>query len=276
MKNKYNKYPFLFLLIIHTSLLIYTIYKKKPKEKIIVLLLSNIGLAYFFEYIVFNIFNSYCYKPKIFKNTHFDNIAGAILSQAIFVPFTAVFITIFELGWKTKILFSCYFFGIEHLFIRLGLFKPYWWRTIYTLISIPIYFKISDIWYKNIQRPSQVVSFISLFLMLIVTNSNFLFVLALIKQIKFRLGHSRSWRTHFILAPLYSIMCGCLNSFSAMKNRWYYHLSVIITCSAADWLLNRFRFVKVKFPLGFLNIGYHFLLILLANTFKKRLLNEQS
>ena len=72
--------------------------------------MSNIGLAYLLEFFVLNIFKGYRYKPRVMKKKYFDNILGAILSQAIFVPFTAVFLTTLKIGWIGKILGGVIFF----------------------------------------------------------------------------------------------------------------------------------------------------------------------
>lgn len=83
--------------------------KRKIKKQLFTLLMSNIGLAYLFEFFVLNLFTAYTYKPGILKNAHLDNIFGAILSQAIFVPFTAVFLTARKVGWIGKLLSGVYF-----------------------------------------------------------------------------------------------------------------------------------------------------------------------
>ncbi len=52
MKKRRNFIPFLILFIIHASLLGFSFYKSKNKKHLFTLLMSNIGLAYLFEFIV--------------------------------------------------------------------------------------------------------------------------------------------------------------------------------------------------------------------------------
>jgi FlaA1/EpsC-like NDP-sugar epimerase len=142
--SQYNKVPYIILLIIHGLLLFYTFYKNKDRKTLLVLWLSIIGFAHNFDYVVLVLLKGYKYIPKFLKQKDFDNILGAIFSQSIYVPSTALFITSFRLGWKIKVLFGVYFAIIERLFLRLGIYYNNWWSTLYTLFFTPIYFFISD------------------------------------------------------------------------------------------------------------------------------------
>ncbi|WP_335715768.1 hypothetical protein, partial [Neobacillus drentensis] len=128
-----NRMPFFILFLIHTFLLIVAVHKNRNRKKIFVLLLANMGFSYLFEYFVFNLLKAYSYKPKILQKKLFDNILGGFLSQAIYVPFTAVFLTGIKSGWGTKVAAGLYFYLVEKIFLWLGVFKLSGWRTIYTL-----------------------------------------------------------------------------------------------------------------------------------------------
>jgi hypothetical protein len=143
-KIKNNSVPFVVLLIVHVLILAFTFYKKRDKSYFI-LLLSNIGFAYLFEYFVLNLFQGYTYKPKILKNRKLDNILGGVFSQAIYIPIIATTITAFRLGWKWKVFFTVYFTLIERLFIYWKIFKKRWWKTFYTFFFLLLFFMGSDI-----------------------------------------------------------------------------------------------------------------------------------
>lgn len=88
IKTRTNAPPFLLLAAVHVLLFfLFTI--KKRKKQIWTLLFSNIGLAYFFEYLVLILLKGYSYKPKVHKNNALDQFLGAILSQGFYVPITA-------------------------------------------------------------------------------------------------------------------------------------------------------------------------------------------
>jgi hypothetical protein len=241
-KIKGMNLPFLLLCVIHSCLLGITFYKSKNRKNIFILLVSNIGLAYLFEYFVFNLFKLYKYKPNIIRNNFFDNVFGAVLSQAVFVPFTSVFLTVSNSGWLKKISASIYFYIIEMLFLRLGVYKHTGWKTIYTFVLIPFYFKWSDIWYHLLEKKNEIVRFISFFLMIMVTETNLFLILALFRKIRFGMGRHHTWKEHFIISPLYSISVSLFTAFSLKNhNTIDAKLRVVIFCT----LLKQF-FIKIK------------------------------
>lgn len=269
--KKTNRIPFIILIIIHTSMLTYTFYKNKDRKRLFVLLMSNIAFAYLFEYIILILFQAYRYKPYFFKNKHLDNTLGAVLSQFIYVPFTAVFITAFQYGWKVKLFFVAYFFAIEKLFIKMRIFKTNWWKTIYTAISIPIFFIISNFWYKYLKRGTPSVLYVSLFNLLIVVCSNVLYALAILKKLRFGLGSFRSWREHFILVTLYTITCSILTTLSLKQGKRFPDIKLLSFFMMTDWILKKSGIVKTNFSLGYLNMLYHLFGNIMGSYFKKLL-----
>lgn len=241
-KIKGMNLPFLLLCVIHSCLLGITFYKSKNRKNIFILLVSNIGLAYLFEYFVFNLFKLYKYKPNIIRNNFFDNVFGAVLSQAVFVPFTSVYLTVSNSGWLKKVSASMYFSIIEMIFLRLGVYKHTGWKTVYTFVLIPFYFKWSDIWYHLLEKKNEIVRFISFFLMIMVTETNLFLILALFRKIRFGVGRHHTWKEHFIISPLYSISVSLFTAFSLKNhNTLDAKLRVVIFCT----LLKQY-FIKIK------------------------------
>jgi hypothetical protein len=247
--KKQNKIPFIIMLIIHSSLLGYSFYKTKNKKQLFTLLMADIGFAYLLEYLVLNVFHAYTYKPKIIKKNFFDNVFGAILSQGIFVPFTAVFSTFMKIGWVGKILLGgIYFSLVELIFLKLKVYKHNWWRTIYTLILIPLYFNISDWWNILLEKKNPVVRFISLFFMILVTEANLLFLFASTRKVRFGAGKFHSWKEHFIIVPLYAITLSLFSTVSFLKqNNWSVKISVFLMTIGLDQLFKKRKVVKEKF-----------------------------
>lgn len=247
--KKRNKIPFIILFIIHTSMLGYSFYKSKNKKQLFTLLMADIGFAYLLEYVVLNVFHAYTYKPKIMKKNFFDNVFGAILSQGIFVPFTAVFSTVLKIGWVGKLfLGGVYFSLVEQIFIRLKVYKHNWWKTIYTVTLIPLYFKISDWWNMFLDKRNPIVRVISLFLMILVTEANLLFLFAATRKIRFGIGRYHAWREHFIMVPLYAITLSFFSTLSFLKqNNWSSKLRVLIMTIGLDQLFKKGKVVKDKF-----------------------------
>ncbi|WP_404328758.1 hypothetical protein [Mesobacillus maritimus] len=267
-RKSYNKYPYLILLIIHSSLLIFTFYKNKNRKQLFVALISNIGMAYIFEYFTYNLFKAYRYKPAMLKNKNLDSILGAVFSQAIFIPFTALFITSFHLGWKFKLFASIYFASIEHLFVRLGIYTQYWWKTTYTLVLLPIYFWITSKWDEHLKKRTPAILFVSSFNLIMVTSVNILFLESFMGKLRFGF-HRHTWYEHFILMPLYSIIVGFFTARTKdVKNSLFVNVKFLGYRLLLDWLLVKAKILKFNQKNVLNNLPYHVLMIMLSNYYK--------
>lgn len=248
-KNK-NSIPFFILFIIHTFLIGIAFYKSKNKKEIIIFLGSIMGFSYLLEFFVLNLFKGYKYMPNVFKNKSLDNILGAFLSQSIFVPFTAVYLTLTKSGLTKKLLGGIYFSLIELLFLRLRVYKHNWWRTVYTLILIPIYFLISDYWYYLLAKKNEPIRRISFFLMIMVTETNLFLLLAFLRKIRFGWGRYHTWTEHFIITPLYSITFSLFSYFTLKKyNGYWAKLKVVLFDAFLYQLFIRTKIFKTKIKL---------------------------
>ncbi|WP_100406698.1 hypothetical protein [Bacillus solitudinis] len=211
--NKKN-YPFIILVLIHLAMLGFIFLKKDNRKSYLLLLLSNTALAYLFEYIVLNLFNMYTYYPKFLKHQYINNVFGAILSQAIIIPITATFITAIKIKWKGKMAFSFYFFIIEKIFIKKHIFKLQTWKSHYTFLLTLLYFYISDGWFKG--RHSFILQRITKFFVYLVIHANSLYGFAIKDLYRFRLK-TGTWREHFIISPIYSIIVSLLFTINHYK-----------------------------------------------------------
>ena len=251
MKNRIrNPIPFFILFIIHSILFGFSIYKSKNKNRklLFVLFSTNMGFAYLLEYVVLNLFKGYRYKPKVMKKNIFDNIVGAVLSQGIFLPFTAVFLTVINSGWKLKLLVGTYFSLIEELFLRLGVYHHYWWKTTYTFLLTPIYFKLSDDWYKWLYKRNPIVQFISFFFIIMITETNLFFILAIFRKVKFGFGRHHTWAEHFKILPLFSISFALFAAvIFRIKNNIIAKMVVVLFTVSCSRLLKRLKIAKSGF-----------------------------
>ncbi|WP_456271400.1 hypothetical protein [Bacillus sp. AK031] len=200
-----NSLPFIVLSIVHLSLLVFTLFKKCERHTL-TLLLSNISFAYIFEYFVFNVFHSYRYNPKILKKRALDNALGALLSQAIYIPITATFISVFKLGWQWKSIFIIYFHVIELFFLKVKSYKLYWWRPLYTTLLLPIYFASSDYWNANLRSGRTSILWLSTYLSSGVVTKTLAFIWDIFKKQKIGLGRNHTWKEHFLISPLYMLV----------------------------------------------------------------------
>ncbi|WP_160720994.1 hypothetical protein [Bacillus sp. USDA818B3_A] len=208
------------------------------------------GFAYLLEFFVLNLFKSYKYKPKVVKNNDLDNVIGGFLSQSIFIPFTAVYLTITKAGWGKKIFGGIYFSLVELVFLRLGVYKHNWWRTIYTFFLLPIYFLISDYWYDLIAKKQVAIRKISFFLMIMVTETNILLLLALLRKIRSGWGRYHGWTEHFIITPLYSITISLFTYFNLIKeNSGWAKVRILLFDGCLLQIFNKVKIIKTKINL---------------------------
>jgi hypothetical protein len=255
-KKKVNKKskPFIILLILHVMILVFTFHKKRDKSYF-VLLLSNIGFAYLFEFFVLNLFQAYTYYPNILKNRKLDNYLGAIFSQAIYVPIVATAITAFKLKWKWKLFFSFYFVMIEHLFIQLKIFRNNWWKTSYTFLFLLICFFGSDKWYQLLNKKLPFVKWITSYMAIYSYNMNVFFILSVFKLLKMGNGVFESWKKHFTIVPFYSYFISAITLITYKTKRKYSNLLGVLFLSFIDYILylckifKHKRLIFVLFPL---------------------------
>jgi len=246
IKSK-NSVPFFILFLIHTFLICLAFYKSKNKKNTFIFLGSIMGFAYLLEFFVLNLFKGYKYKPKVLKNNSLDNVFGAFLSQSIFVPFTAVYLTISKAGWGVKILGGLYFALAELLFLRLRVYKHNWWKTGYTLILIPIYFIVSDWWYYWISKKNVIVRKISLFLLIMVSETNLFLLLAIFRKIRFGCGKYHGWTEHFIITPIYSISYSIFTYLNLNKqNNLWTKLTVLLFDACLYQIFVKAKILKIK------------------------------
>jgi hypothetical protein len=178
-----NWIPFLLLTIASLLLLGCTYYQKKTLL-VFFFWLSFSGLAYFFEFIVFILLDSYHYFPDILSNHYDDNVLGSISSQALAVPIAVTFTAAFNLKNRWTLLFIGLFLLIEKCFLHLGVYEHYWWRTYYTFFFLLPAFFLGKVWYQKLSnRKTTILYFWSLFFALITVVTTIAWVLSALLHI---------------------------------------------------------------------------------------------
>ncbi|TXC86040.1 hypothetical protein FS935_18495 [Metabacillus litoralis] len=265
-----NSIPFFILMIIHLGMIVNLMIKKKGKIYWFVLL-SNIGFAYVFEFIVLNIFQAYKYKPAILKKSALDNIFGAILSQALFIPITATFLTATSVNWFGKLAFTIYFYLIEHLFIKLKVYKLYWWRPRYTFLLLPVAFTISDLMKSALEKNKKWAGNVVHYLSLVVVSITILFVPATMRKIRYGIGFYHSWKEHFILAPLYSFYISFVVFMNSEKSGMVQKFKTLLILCFTDYLLCYMKILKTNLQHILIRILFHSFIISFSNFIKGKI-----
>ena len=259
---KKNSLPFLLLAIIHV--LLFVIFAKRSRQKNIwILLLSNIGMAYLFEYPVLNLFKGYSYKPYILKKRAHDQILGAIFSQALYVPITATLLTLYDKNRYWKLGSTLIYYGIEHYFIRLKIYKAYWWKPSYTLLFMNMYFYISDWFYKALNAKKEWALMMAQYLSTEVIGVTLLYISAVNRRVRFGLGLHHSWREHFILVPLYSLIRSIFLVKNSSKPGLMPRITMFLGSFLADLVLERTGLLKLRLN-KIWDITFHAVMIIIS------------
>lgn len=244
--GKKNRYPYIILFLIHTALLLYAFARVNNRKPLVVLLLSNMGIAYLFEYIIFSFLRLYRYKPKFFKNNFLDGISGAILSQAIYVPFTALFITALKLNWIVKIAFAFYFSMVELLFIRMGIFKKQGWKTRYTFLLIVAYFYFSDLWLSLLKKGNTLTQKITLYNMVHFTGINSIVALEMLRKLRFGLGRYHSIIEQHNVETTYAAVMSAIKTWAGIKKNFALKIILLLVKMMVDQTLKNKGIIKIK------------------------------
>lgn len=263
-----NSIPFLLLTIIPLGMIL-ILFKRKKQKDVWILLLSNIGFAYIFEYPTLNLFHGYRYKPKMMRRNVFDSILGAIFSQAFYVPVTATFLTLLKKNWKWKIIFSLFYYCIEKLFLRLNIYKVNWWRPIYTLVLLNVYFYISDGFYHALSDKKRWAMRIAHYFAIEVVWITIMYISAANRLIRFGHGFIHTWTEHFKIIPLYSLILSLIAAVTSSKDKVYYWFILPLSHVIIDIILVIIGILKVNTQQLLMISSRYFLMTVISRFFYK-------
>ncbi|SDY03041.1 hypothetical protein SAMN05421736_101180 [Evansella caseinilytica] len=250
-----NYLPYLGLVCIAGVLFVF-IWRKAKNKKVIPFFLCTASLIYSIEFWIFVIFKSYKYHPGVFKNEYFDSVLGASVSNGFIIPLTAVFITVYNLSfWWITLIIGC-FIGVEELFVYLGIYQHFWWKTIYTSIGMAMLFPlVKQIWPIICFRMNRLLlRFLTLFFINFAVEStlNFYFS-AIFKLVFFHVDwFTDPTRGHVAFASIYvytdSIFFAAV---VALQTRLRWKALLIGGIVIANYLLKRGGIIEFKGTLAF-------------------------
>lgn len=191
----FNSYWYLGLAAISVALLTF-VYFKTRNYRSLLLYLGMVGVGYLIEYVIYVLFESYQYYPKLItRDAYYDSNMGSIASNFFSLPVSATIIAVFRLRWVWIIVFSGLFSGIEWLFLELKIFRHIWWHISYTTISLPFYYILAKIWFPRMMLPTKgILQFLT---SLLITGS----VLATLQFIPIAFFNSRSYSVGWFENP---------------------------------------------------------------------------
>jgi hypothetical protein len=222
---------------------------------------------------------SYQYYPELIKhNKMYDSNLGAIASNALALPVTAVFISTFHKYWQWIVFFTGFFALIEWLFLKLQIYAHYWWKIGYTSFGLPFYYLFAKLLYKKMSLPLKgIIHSICLYLIVSPFAGSFhILPIMFFSSRYYELGlfEDRAKDTTAFGAIFY--LCASFFYVSVVKiqfiPRWLKYLLTALSMYTATILL---RITGILHSLVWWDTGYYILLsvsaLLFAETISKRL-----
>jgi hypothetical protein len=281
MKGNEKKMPNVYWYVLLTALSIviflYTLQKAKNR-KVIPLYTFLSGLTYLFEYNVLVIFNSYVYHPNVLKNAYFDNILGAVVSDAFSVPMAGALIGALNLSWKWIFFIVGIFLFIENLFLYSDIYTHFWWNLFYTGLGLIGCFSISKKWYFLLRENLTIfVRFFTLYCTGILLQATAAFVLvAFFDLYHYKIGwFKNATRDHVAFATAYILFLSLiLTTLTAFHIKWPLKIIIILLTFPLDLLLLKLDILHIshEWSLGYfllLRLGILILLVLFNYFFLK-------
>jgi hypothetical protein len=107
--------------------------------------------------------NAYSYYPKIFRDSYLDIIIGNYFSQ-ISVSSTALLLATYNLSYIWYCAFGLIYYLVEVLFVKLGIYEHFWYKSIYTFFGFILFSWLAKKWYKAAKSSTnRIINYISLY-----------------------------------------------------------------------------------------------------------------
>jgi hypothetical protein len=254
-----------YLALVVLSIMIIAITYWKSRNKLIsVLLFAVAGLSYLIEYIILIWLKAYDYYPGFIQDKFADSLLGAIVSDLFSLPSTAVLIAVFQLnlGWIIAIsgMFAC----VEMIFLQLGIYKHYWWKTYYTFISLIFYYTFIKKCFHWLNNPhGRILSIVTLILSLHFIKTQFSIILyELLKtgQYKIRWIEALGRPSYAISTPINLCDAISLTCLIVFRTRMIWKVATIVGLFALDIVLFMLHIIQI-------HTYWHFVYLILSYVF---------
>lgn len=139
-----------YLLLFVTSIIaiVLILYKANNIKFTLAFLFSIIGFSFMLEAILVLGFNAYSYYPKIVPNSFLDVVFGNYFSQ-ISISSTALLLAIYNFSYIWYCFFALIYFLIDVLFINLGIYEHFAYKSIYSFFGFILFAWLIKKWYTK-------------------------------------------------------------------------------------------------------------------------------
>lgn len=157
-----NSIWYIILALISIVLLSIVLTKSKRRKRDFGFFVAVFGLTLIIETVIYVFFRAYEYFPHFIPNSPpNDGVMGNLVSQ-FSISSAALFVCVFKLPFRGVVLSAAVFYFIEKLFLLLGIYQHYWYKTWMTFVGIIILFEFIKRWYSVIFKSnSKVIQYIT-------------------------------------------------------------------------------------------------------------------
>ncbi|MEL7610317.1 MAG: hypothetical protein AAGU74_12570 [Bacillota bacterium] len=210
-----------------------TIFIKTPeRKKMFAFWFAVLGFTYVLEVSLLLLFNAYTYYPMITPDDpFFDAVFGNIFSQ-VSVSSSAVLVCVIGLSNWWLAGFSAAYFLIDMLFVQLGIYEHFWYRSVFSLGGFFIYGLIVKYWYNKVfSGPRKWINYPTLFLSAFAITGNLMGTV--LKLLDLRVFQSAFYpdpsRNHTATALIYvSLMIVIMMALLKWGPPWWQRLFVFL------------------------------------------------
>ena len=243
-----NTIWYILLLISSIITIIVTLKKSENRKFTIGFTLATLGSVYLVEVVLVLFLKSYQYYPKLSADVFQDTVFGNYFSQ-VSISATSAFTIVFNLSYIWYFFFAFIYYLIEELFLKLGIYKQNWYKSIYTLIGfIPLLWLIKKWHTKLISSSKQVIYYITLFLgTFSISVHSIVMPLRLLKIQIFKINFfGQLSKNHTATALIYGfIVIIIMIVLYKSRNRPLKVIAFIIMCFL-QFLLYKFNIIYIK------------------------------
>lgn len=246
-----NTAPFIALGLLTAIQLAVLLKKSDNRIKLVAAYIVFYGFTLNVETILFIFLHAYDYYPKVYLSDQFmDSLFGNLFSQAS-VGASALMVAFFDLKFIWQLLFIAAYFGIEVLFLALGVYEHHWFQSWMTSVGLVPLFWIGKKLYRKFYGSygvifevfCQLLSFLALFT---VFFNWFAFVATGIFTYNKQLLPGRPGPSWGILGFNVSAMLLAVCYWAYRAKKWYWKTTAFLFGFAAHYVLWKFGLIILK------------------------------
>lgn len=152
-----NTIWYVLLAVTSVVTMVFAVRKSRNRKYTIAFTLAILGFTYLLESVLAISLHSYTYYPGIVDDLFQDAVLGNMFSQ-ISISCTTILILEYNLSYKWYFLISFIYYLIENLFVKLGIYMHFWYRSIYTFIGLILLFWFVKTCYNKLIASSEYIT----------------------------------------------------------------------------------------------------------------------